>query len=69
MAYLILLFIMPAGTGPNTVIFASNKLTVPDMAKCGVGLKLFSMVFLPLILYFLITVVLGMELTLPVWTK
>ena len=62
-------FMMPAGTGPNTVIFASNKLTVPDMFKSGIGLKLISMVFLPLILYFLIIVVLGMELTLPVWAK
>lgn len=62
-------FIMPAGTGPNTVIFASNKLTVPDMAKCGVGLKLFSMIFLPLILYVLIVFVLGMDFALPVWAK
>ena len=62
-------FMMPAGTGPNTVIFASNKLTVPDMFKSGIGLKLISMVFLPLILYFLIIVVLGMDLALPVWAK
>ncbi len=62
-------FIMPASTGPNTVIFGSNKLTVPDMAKCGVGIKIFSMIFLPLILYFLLIYVMGMSLSLPVWAK
>jgi len=62
-------FIMPAGTGPNTVIFASNKLTVPDMARCGTPLKLISMVLLPLILYFLVFVITGMETQLPAWAK
>jgi sodium-dependent dicarboxylate transporter 2/3/5 len=62
-------FIMPAGTGPNTVIFASNKLTVPDMARSGIWLKLISMVLLPLILYVLIIYVLGIDLALPVWAK
>jgi len=62
-------FIMPAGTGPNTVIFASNKLTVTDMARCGTPLKLISMVLLPLILYFLVFVITGMETQLPAWAK
>lgn len=62
-------FIMPAGTGPNTVIFASNKLTVPDMAKSGVWLKIISMILLPLIFYVLIIYVLGIDLALPVWAK
>jgi len=62
-------FIMPAGTGPNTVIFASNKLTVPDMARAGIWLKLISMILLPLVLYVLIIYVLGVDLALPVWAK
>jgi sodium-dependent dicarboxylate transporter 2/3/5 len=62
-------FIMPAGTGPNTVIFASNKLTVPEMAKCGIGLKIISMILLPLILYFLLSFLLGMSPDLPDWAK
>jgi sodium-dependent dicarboxylate transporter 2/3/5 len=62
-------FIMPAGTGPNTVIFASNKLTVPDMAKSGIWLKLITMILLPVILYFLIIYVLGIDLALPDWAK
>ncbi len=62
-------FIMPAGTGPNTVIFASNRLTVPDMAKAGIWLKLLSMILLPLVLYVLIIYVFGIDLALPVWAK
>jgi sodium-dependent dicarboxylate transporter 2/3/5 len=62
-------FIMPAGTGPNTVIFGSEKITVPDMAKCGTGLKLITIVLLPLILYFLILPIMGLEQGLPFWAK
>lgn len=60
-------FIMPAGTGPNTVIFGSNHVSVPEMARAGIWLKLFSMVFLPVILYILIRLVWGMEKALPSW--
>jgi sodium-dependent dicarboxylate transporter 2/3/5 len=62
-------FIMPAGTGPNTVIFAGEKLTVPDMAKAGTGLKIITIILLPLILYFLIIPIMGLEPGLPVWAK
>jgi sodium-dependent dicarboxylate transporter 2/3/5 len=62
-------FIMPAGTGPNTVIFASNRVTATEMAKCGIGIKIISMVLLPLVLYVLIIYVLGIDLALPVWAK
>ncbi len=64
-----IVFIMPAGTGPNTVIFGSNKLTVHDMARAGIWLKLISMILLPLVLYVLIIYVLGIDLALPVWAK
>jgi len=64
-----IVFIMPAGTGPNTVIFGSNKVTVQDMARAGIWLKLISMVILPLLLYFLTIYVLGMDLALPDWAK
>ena len=62
-------FIMPAGTGPNTVIFASEKLGVPDMAKAGTGLKIITIILLPLILYYLILPIMGLEQDLPVWAK
>lgn len=60
-------FIMPAGTGPNTVIFGSNHVTVPDMARAGIWLKLMSMFVLPVVLYFLIKIFMGLDKTMPAW--
>jgi sodium-dependent dicarboxylate transporter 2/3/5 len=62
-------FMMPAGTGPNTVIFASERVTVSEMAKCGAGLKLISLILLILMLYFVVMPWLDLEKTLPVWAK
>jgi len=62
-------FMMPAGTGPNTVIFGSERLTVADMVKCGVWLNLISLVMLTLIMYFIIIPWLHLETTLPVWAQ
>ena len=60
-------FMMPAGTGPNTVIFGSERVTVADMVKCGVWLDLISLVILTVMLYFLIMPWLGFQTALPDW--
>ncbi len=60
-------FIMPAGTGPNTVIFGSNRISAPEMARAGIGLKLITMIFLPIVLYFLVGIVFGDDRSLPAW--
>lgn len=60
-------FMMPAGTGPNTVIFGSERVTVADMVKCGVWLDLISLVILTVMLYFLIMPWLGFQSSLPEW--
>lgn len=62
-------FMMPAGTGPNTVIFGSERVTVKDMVKCGVWLNLIGLVLLTVILYFVIMPWLDFEPTLPVWAQ
>jgi len=62
-------FMMPAGTGPNTVIFGSERVTVSDMVKCGVWLNLISLALLTLILYFIIMPWLNLQTTLPVWAQ
>ena len=62
-------FMMPAGTGPNTVIFGSDRVTVSDMVKCGVWLNLISLVVLTLVSYFIIMPWLDFETTLPVWAQ
>lgn len=62
-------FMMPAGTGPNTVIFASERITIADMAKCGLGLKLITLILLTLILYFIVMPWLNLDPALPDWAK
>lgn len=62
-------FMMPAGTGPNTVIFASERITVSEMVRCGFWLKLISLVMLTLILYFIIIPILNLDTGLPVWAR
>ncbi|MCB8994130.1 MAG: DASS family sodium-coupled anion symporter [Bacteroidales bacterium] len=62
-------FMMPAGTGPNTVIFASEKVSIVEMVRCGFWLKLISLVLLTLILYFIIIPILNLETGLPVWAQ
>jgi sodium-dependent dicarboxylate transporter 2/3/5 len=39
-------FMLPSGTGTNAVIFGSNRVTIPEMAKCGFGLNLLSVILL-----------------------
>ncbi len=62
-------FMMPAGTGPNTVIFASERITISEMAKCGLWLKFITLAILTLILYFIVMPWLNLETTLPIWAK
>ena len=42
---------LPSGTGPNTVIFGSGKVTIPEMARCGIGLNLIGVVVVTMIIY------------------
>lgn len=60
-------FMMPVGTGPNTVIFGSERISVADMVKCGLGLKLISLILLVLILYFIVMPSLHLQTSLPSW--
>ncbi len=60
-------FMMPSGTGTNTVIFASGKVSIPEMAKCGLWLNLISVVLLTALLYFVVIPILGLDMALPDW--
>ena len=44
-------FMLPSGTGPNTVIFGSGMVSIPQMARCGFGLNLIGVVIVTLIIY------------------
>ncbi len=62
-------FMMPAATGPNTVVFASERVSVAQMVKCGFWLNIITLVLLTIILYFIIIPWLDLEMTLPLWVK
>ncbi|MBI4212340.1 MAG: SLC13/DASS family transporter [Deltaproteobacteria bacterium] len=45
-------FMMPAGTPPNAIIFASNRLTVKDMCKAGILIDLLAIVLISIVAFF-----------------
>jgi sodium-dependent dicarboxylate transporter 2/3/5 len=44
-------FMLPSGTGTNAVIFGSNRVTISEMAKCGLGLNFLGIILLTLMMY------------------
>lgn len=47
-------FMLPVATGPNAVIFSSERLTVQQMVRNGFALNLIGVVVISLVIYFLI---------------
>ncbi len=56
-------FMMPMGTPPNALAFASGHLHVPDMAKAGFLLNLLSILVITLFIYYAAPVLLGFDIT------
>jgi len=59
-------FMMPVGTPPNTIVFASKRLKISDMAKTGFVLNLISVFVIALIVYFVGTIIFGLNV-FPDW--
>lgn len=59
-------FMLPVGTPPNTIVFASGRLKISDMAKTGFVLNLAGVVIVSLLVYFLGTVLFDLS-TFPDW--
>jgi sodium-dependent dicarboxylate transporter 2/3/5 len=62
-------FMLPSGTGPNTVIFGSGKVTIPQMAKCGIGLNLIGVIIVTLVIYLIGFSVFQMSGGIPTWIQ
>lgn len=62
-------FILPAATGPNSVIFASGRVDVPTMARCGFFLNLIGVAIVTLVMYLIAIPVFGIAMEVPLWAK
>lgn len=59
-------FMMPVGTPPNTIVFASKRLRISDMAKTGFALNLISVTVIALTVYFVGTIIFNLSV-FPDW--
>jgi sodium-dependent dicarboxylate transporter 2/3/5 len=63
-------FMLPIGTPPNAIVFASGRVSLLQMAKTGFLLNLITVVFITAFVYFVVVPVLGISLDhAPVWLK
>jgi sodium-dependent dicarboxylate transporter 2/3/5 len=62
-------FILPAATGPNSVIFASGRVDVPTMARCGLFLNFIGVAIVTLVMYLIAIPVFGIAMEVPLWAK
>lgn len=56
-------FMLPVATPPNAVVFGSGYLRIPDMVKAGFIVNIFSVMLLVLMIYFLVPLVWGIDLS------
>ncbi|BDQ02551.1 SLC13 family permease [Ignavibacterium sp.] len=61
-------FMLPVGTPPNTIVFASKRLRIIDMIKTGFTLNISSILIITLLVYTLGNVIFGLSI-FPEWAK
>ncbi|MFZ2322367.1 MAG: SLC13 family permease [Ignavibacteriaceae bacterium] len=61
-------FMMPVGTPPNTIVFASNRLKISDMAKTGFALNIISVIFIAVFVYYIGSIIFNLNI-FPEWAK
>ncbi|MEM9675380.1 MAG: SLC13 family permease [Bacteroidota bacterium] len=62
-------FMLPSGTGTNAVIFASERVSLTQMARCGLWLNLICVVLLTITLFLIVVPLMDIQRTLPVWAQ
>ena len=62
-------FMLPPGTGPNSVVFASGKISMPVMAKCGFWLNVVAILLVTGVMYLIAIPVFDITSEVPSWAK
>ena len=61
-------FMMPVATPPNAIIFGSDRVRIPEMARIGIVLNLIGVLVIAVVFYFLGTALFGIESgVMPEW--
>ena len=61
-------FMMPVGTPPNTIVFASRRLRISDMAKTGFALNIISVIVIAILVYFVGSIIFDLN-SFPDWAR
>ena len=55
-------FMLPVATPPNAIVYGSNVMTIPEMARAGLILNVLFAILITLLTYFLFTLILGVDI-------
>jgi sodium-dependent dicarboxylate transporter 2/3/5 len=58
---------MPGGTAPNAMVFATGRLTVAQMARAGIGIDLIGIAVIAIVFYLIGRPILGIGGGAPSW--
>ncbi len=57
-------FMLPVGTPPNAIIFATGKITIPEMVKAGFWINMFAIVMIVAAMYVVMPLVFGVDISM-----
>lgn len=56
-------YMLPVGTPPNAIVFGTGKIQIKEMAVKGFIMNLISIVVIIVVVYFIMPLVLGIDIT------
>ncbi|UXV55063.1 SLC13 family permease [Staphylococcus aureus] len=62
-------YMLPVGTPPNAIIFGSGKISIKQMASVGFWVNLISAIIIILVVYYVMPIVLGIDINQPLPLK